>query len=903
MPSGTLSAVTSDDNDSTYALWGGQALPLVLQTPIDAPPAGERRHQVRVRIRGEDGAAWWAVRLQNGALTGGASATFPASPGNVNGSWGFGVPPDGNTILAAHILGQTSGVKITEVYIDMDSREAPDFTLQVIDGSGTSVTLVTDTSTPALHAESIDTDDLALRQYRYWITQGSTIVWDTGVLPGSPSDERPPPLANGSYVAHGQVWTTLGRNTAYASAEETLAFTVNATGVPMPVEPVVTPVEGSPFYQVQVCSPMFGAYVQLQRIDCAASDDPTVTDLTLIGPLGVDECATYVDYSIPRVGLGAACEEPPEQCCSYYRVRTVWPSYVDTIEISAWSDARGSGVPYGLIFLWPDTEASIPAGFSRKAALDGIYARGLTPGSQPRDFSGGANSHNHFGSAGNHQHDISHLHTVSGNTSTAVGTFASTPNNAGTQGVPATHTHTRSSVNTTTLNSGQNGATVSSSPNHPALVNLIHIESQGTAAGIPNSTVAVTADTTITGWTDYANATGRFLRGASTGASGGDTAASQIANHTHALGAHTHSGPSHTHTSPDVGAVAGSLSLTGGAGASVTYAVSHSHAVTVASANASPLDSGGAGDSGATSPDDPPWVNVRVRQNTSGAASIPVGVVGIWRGSLGSIPEQWELCDGTGGKPDLNNSRFPRGATASIGATGGSETPHSHTVPSHTHTTTQHAHSMTIGASNGAVANAIAGAAITVATGTHTHTGSNTNNTIPTVGAAGSGVLSTQDTVPPFEEVAFVQLMEPFTPHPGPEQVCFSWPENEHLLRTEGPDGPIWAPVRGLFAWDVSRPLTATTGVNGGRFLTGAEPGARNHTMTAGVESEEELNALLAVLKRPLVLISPSDSAEVWGAPIAASVSVVKVGRIRQVTADFIGTGPQPGPQVADIEF
>jgi hypothetical protein len=67
------------------------------------------------------------------------------------------------------------------------------------------------------------------------------------------------------------------------------------------------------------------------------------------------------------------------------------------------------------------------------------------------------------------------------------------------------------------------------------------------------------------------------------------------------------------------------------------------------------------------------------------------------------------------------------------------------------------------------------------------------------------------------------------------------------------------------------------------------------------VESEAELAQLQAVLARPLVLVSPSDAAEVWAAPVASSVKVIKVGRVRQVTADFIATGPQPSPQLADV--
>ena len=135
----------------------------------------------------------------------------------------------------------------------------------------------------------------------------------------------------------------------------------------------------------------------------------------------------------------------------------------------------------------------------------------------------------------------------------------------------------------------------------------------------------------------------------------------------------------------------------------------------------------------------------------------------------------------------------------------------------------------------------------------------------------------------------------------GPELFCLEWSEDEHLIRTTGPDGPVHAPIAGRFEWDVERPFTAATGINGTRFVTSASPGGRNLHMVAAVESEGDLATLRAILARPLVLISPSDSSEVWAAPVAESVRIVKIGRIRQITADFIGTGPEPGPQLADV--
>ena len=135
----------------------------------------------------------------------------------------------------------------------------------------------------------------------------------------------------------------------------------------------------------------------------------------------------------------------------------------------------------------------------------------------------------------------------------------------------------------------------------------------------------------------------------------------------------------------------------------------------------------------------------------------------------------------------------------------------------------------------------------------------------------------------------------------GEELFCLEWDEDEHLIRTTGPDGPIYAVVLGRFEWSVDRPFTAATGVMGSRFVTSAPPSGRDLSMVAAVESEAELAELRAVLARPLVLVSPSDANEVWAAPVAESVRIVKIGRIRQVTASFIGTGPEPPPQTADV--
>jgi hypothetical protein len=90
------------------------------------------------------------------------------------------------------------------------------------------------------------------------------------------------------------------------------------------------------------------------------------------------------------------------------------------------------------------------------------------------------------------------------------------------------------------------------------------------------------------------------------------------------------------------------------------------------------------------------------------SAFVPSGFIGMWSGSIASIPTSWLLCDGTNGTPNLRD-RFIIGAgsTYAVAATGGSA---DSTLPAHTHTLSasgttssadlNHTHSGTTGTMN-----------------------------------------------------------------------------------------------------------------------------------------------------------------------------------------------------------
>lgn len=1266
---GTLHGVTSDNSDATYATWGGSGSALILTTPIDSPPAGEQRHQIRLRARGEDGDAWWAVRLASGGLVAGAAASFPSSPSTVTGSWGFGAPASGSTILSTYVTGQSTGVRIEELYIDVDSRLAPTFTPQVLDGSGASTVTVSDTAQPSLRANAVDLDGLAARQYRYWVTQGGSTVWDSGAIGGSALTRQvATPLDNGSYVAHFSVWSTLGSNTPYDSGEETLAFTVSVGAVPAPDNPIVDPVPDTPFYELEACAPYSGefdddvSYIEIQRVDCPiggfleleggngyastpgppefpgtsigilsgefesnvtgwaatggslaqsnaqahqgtgsalltmvgmpgqtyfrpnglgnwpvvtpgrlyratfwayspvpmggvaaaidwfdvgvgyldtsyaeapiaaatwtkftvvgeapvgahygiygptifsdsiyidsvlmeditpdlqitvmaargddwrpaddehlvskwvptgnqasfrlgldsnGDDDPALAgrpfiawsedgttgaisvgatermlvgpggvvtlrvsvrmddgagnyevtfqtwdpdagewvqvgevvtgpastmfwstapievgaltgtanptfqgqiywaevrngatgpiiaspdfrgraagttsfgddqgntwtvhvpgeitsdqrlvSIAILGPLETGECATYVDYTLPRTGVGLTCSHQPEPCCSYYRARTL--GRIDgALQVSDWSDAYDPGVPPGMIFMWPGTNASIPAGWDRVTDLDGRYPKGVPNSSTDPGLQGGALNHGHTVLA--HTHDTSHSHPSPTPTAAATGTV-NAPNTGGALKSLTTHTHSRPSTNSATVVSGDTVAAVGDHNNEPDRYEVLFIEPDGTPLGVPDNGAAYMGDIAPSGWSTFATATGSYPKGSTATDAGSGIDPSNILNHTHTLAAHTHTGTSHTHTSANTGNFSATLAPATGSG-SVTSAATHNHPITIGLANSQALASGGSANSDSTSPNDPPYRNLRFRQNTSGGESLPVGVIALWRRAIGLIPKFWQFCDGTNGTPDMAG-RYVKAATSSIGGTGGGTATHTHTTPTHVHTTTGHSHTASTGVTTAGSTTASTTATVAIATAAHTHALTDVTSTSPTVAVANSGTTSAINTEPLYEEVAFVQLMETPTPPPDPEMFCLTWDDDEQLIRTEGPDGPMWVAVGGKFTWDVDRPFTAAVGLMGGRYVTSSPPGGRNLHMAAAVENEAQLAALQAVLNRPLVLVSPSDANEVWAAPVAASVRIIKIGRIRQVTADFIATGPQPEPQLADV--
>lgn len=147
----------------------------------------------------------------------------------------------------------------------------------------------------------------------------------------------------------------------------------------------------------------------------------------------------------------------------------------------------------------------------------------------------------------------------------------------------------------------------------------------------------------------------------------------------------------------------------------------------------------------------------------SGLDLVPAGTIVMWSGSIAAIPDNWALCDGANGTPDLRD-RFILSVSASEdpGEMGGSHTktlvvsnmpPHTHTFL--TDSAGSHSHGMRTqdetgfqknGYSGGGMDDTIGRGLETTTDGTHTHSG--------TTNATGSG--SSFDIRPKYYKLAFI---------------------------------------------------------------------------------------------------------------------------------------------------
>ena len=411
--------------------------------------------------------------------------------------------------------------------------------------------------------------------------------------------------------------------------------------------------------------------------------------------------------------------------------------------------------PSGLIVAWPSTAASIPAGWSRVAALNAVHPKASSAAS---GSTGGNLTHTH--TAGSHQHTDTHSHSANNKSDT--GDDGVSAGGSGTDIASMSHTHAMSRGATSFSVTADAGAASSSVSSVLSTYTVIWIQADGTT-NIPSGAVMWWQTATApTNWA-YADGTAttpdlrnKYLLGAAVGVDGGTSVAASSHTHTYS---HNHAATAHASHAVTVGAASGTSAHGAGVGAAATP--SHNHTTgTLATASATP---GSAYSTDATASDaqtpEPSYYKLLPIKKTASAADSATGLIGI---TTGSVPTGYVVCDGTNGTPNLNgNTYFIKGAntTGEIGNTGGAAThthsiSHGHTVPAHTHGSTGLSGTQTEAATN--IDNA-SGASAWKLKG-HKHTGGTTGaiSGTTTVGTTALTLPANTSNDPPYSTVKYV---------------------------------------------------------------------------------------------------------------------------------------------------
>jgi hypothetical protein len=334
--------------------------------------------------------------------------------------------------------------------------------------------------------------------------------------------------------------------------------------------------------------------------------------------------------------------------------------------------------------MWPGTAGTIPTGFSRVADLDGKFPTAAA--STEPNVTGGNSTHTHTSSAHSHTMD-SHTHSVNTNYSGSDGTDS----DGGGSELTESHYHT-------TALSGLSGgglssvtSTYASVSNSPPYYDMIFIKPSYKIA-VPSSAIVLWGtETPPTGYTSCNGDGGtpdlrnKYIRGATTGNDAGGTGGSTT--NVHDL-THTHTESSHSHSGwvKEAGHVPGGGRR--GSGTGSRGQLSHYHYHSLASNSA-----GSIGTAQLTTAEtvEPAYKKVMAIKKT-GTDVRPVGIIGMWLGSLATIPPTYHICDGTEDTIDLRDKFIKIVNTSTeISDTGGANT-HTHASQGHTHTGGSHTH-------------------------------------------------------------------------------------------------------------------------------------------------------------------------------------------------------------------
>lgn len=901
-PSGTLHGVTSDNSDSTYIAFdivndNGDNWSLRLDS--HTPPSNHQRHRIRgrIKIRCDAGTTTEDIDLGRGTSEYIQYATVPVSttfteqgtPWFQDADYGLATPGALADInIGGGFANWTSGasaLRTSECYVDIDCRERPDFSPQVRDASGTDQSggTVTDTTQPTLYFGGVDYDGLPALNWA--VTVGAFSASGSGTAPTSiPVTDN---LANGSYTATFTVRSTIRGGDPFEHVE-TVSFNI-ANTVPPPSPPLVTVTPEFGGYRVNWVNPGGLAWDNGYVVAEVWRDDCTGSQRIATVPDGLN--GSYLDLAIPQLDPqpGDNCEVSSEPCDITYRVR-YWGYVSTSVELP-------DTIPADMILGWPSTAASIPSGWSRVTALDGILPRGATGTGAP-SATGGSVSHDHTVPA--HAHTVvAHSHTVGGSTGTSnASTTSARFNGASQPQADQPHSHSRP-ASTGTIGASTSGSAspgTGSSNNAPAALDVIWIKSTGTQPNYPTGCVAWATES-VSGWSTYPAASGRYLKGAAAAGNGGATSGNQT--HLHSTGSHNHSTVAHSHALGATGLSNPASSQEAGTGSSTPrWLPRHTHPLAVAVNTSGNTSSNSAGNT-SSSTLEPPHRRLRVLQNSGGGTQ--TRIIGLYTGAAGALDPLLTLCDGTNGTPDMRGLFARDAGSESVNSTGGSST-HSHTTADHSHTLTGHSHAIDVQASQtGSFEAPSSGDLGSSPTVSHDHSSSNTAAAVPPVTTVGAQTASTEDHIPPYKEVHFVRLDGTISggPLPVPELKVTDFASTvvPSLTYADGLDRLSSFTVRLAVATTENRAfprlVTDSTPLDGGLHTVSTTTPGEDVTLTLAADGVLAIDALEALLAEDRLYYSPVSGEPGWFAPggwtvqpATPNVKVVQVTMVRQPWPD-----------------
>jgi hypothetical protein len=912
VPSGTLAAVTSDNSDSTYINFlvsaTGNVWSLVVgsHTPAD----NYQRHRIRgrVRIRTDAGTAAEQIDLGRAATQAIESATVPATASFAEQvtPWfqdtGFGLASAG-ALADLSIGGGTptsavtaASLRTAECYVDIDCRLKPQYSPQVQDAAGANKneSTVTDTNQPTLFIGAVDYDGLPPLNWfvniRTGGVNGPTIYTAFGSGQPPTSHDVTVGLDDGEYWA---VWGVRSTIRGADSFENAIAYRFEIENtVPPPSPPLVSVTRESGGYRVSWVDPGGQEWDNDYVVAEVFRDDCNGSARIAVIPDGLN--GSYLDLAIPQLDSQTVpgdpdCEVSTPPCDITYRVR-YWGYVSTSVELP-------DTIPADLILAWPSTAGTIPSGWSRVSALDGVYPRGATTTGAP-SATGGAVNHSH--TTPGHVHFIGdHNHATDGptgasNTSTASNNF----NGADHPQASQPHNHNRVAFTGTRVggSSGISAPGTSVHDNLPATREVIWIQSTGTQPSYPVGCLAWTTEN-VSGWSFDTLSGGRFLKGAATGANGGATLGNQ--DHAHSINSHTHTGFTHDHTMGDVSQSNPVSSNEVETGSGTRYLPRHTHPMDVSSVSTGSLSAESPSTFIATM--EPPHRRLRVLRNTGGG--IQTRVIGLYTGAIADLDPVLTLCNGGSGTPDMRTLFARDIGSDSVNTTGGATT-HNHGSNPHPHTMSGHSHPTNVLASE--TTSYPGGGGGVSPTVSHDHASADTEATAPPVTPATAQVTNTVSMIPPYKEVHFVRLDGTIAggelPVPELKITDFSTATVPSFTYTDGLER--LASLRGqvVIASDRTyaypRLVTDSTPLAGGLHTISTSSPGEDLTLTIAVVGIEAINALEDILREDRVYYSPLGGEAAWYAPGSWTVTrggpdvkIVQVPMVRQPWP----TTPEPG--------